>query len=104
MNLTKLILSTVCYGAWLVAPAIAAADNDPAAFQADKDSHIAKILERIKIDQKNLSCVQSAEDQTTLNTCDETAKQDHSALEPKVEAAQDADKKIQKVVKNNKKK
>lgn len=106
MNFSKSILLTVICSAGLLAPAIAATNPDPATFQADKDQHIANILERIQIDQKNLSCVQAAQDHAALNACDETIKQDHDVLEPKVEApvadkkAPIADKKIQKGTKN----
>lgn len=103
MNLTKSILLTVIYSAGLLAPAIAAAapdpnpdpDPDPATFQADKGRHIANILERIQIAQKNLSCVQAAQDHTALNACDETVKQNHDVLEPEVKAPI-ANKKAQK--------
>jgi hypothetical protein len=72
----------------LLAPAISVAtpDLDPATFQADKDRHIANILEKIQIAQKNLSCVQAAQDQTALNTCDDTVKQAHDAVEPEIKA------------------
>ncbi len=94
MNFTKSILFTVLYCASLLAPAMAVADTEPTTFQSDKDRHIAKILARIQIDQKNLSCVQTAQDQTALNACDATGKQDHEALDPKVETpAPAADKK-----------
>ncbi len=86
MNVTKSILFSVLYGASLLAPAIAVADTESTTFQADKDRHIANILERIQIDQKNLSCVQAAQDQTALKACDVTVKKDDNALEPKVEA------------------
>ncbi len=86
MNFTKSILFAVLYGAGLLAPAITVADTEPTSFQAEKDRHIANILARIQIDQKNLSCVQNAQDQTALKACDATGKQDHEALEPKVEA------------------
>jgi hypothetical protein len=102
MNFTKLILSIAVYGAGSLTPAIAVADADPEKFQADKDRYIVNILDRIKIDQKNLSCVQAAQDHTALKACDETVKQDRPALEPKVEAPQNADKKVQKAVKNKK--
>jgi len=97
VNLTKSILLTVIYSAGLLAPAIAVAapDPDPATFQADKGRHIANILERIQIAQKNLSCVQAAQDHTALNACDETVKQNHDVLEPEVKAPI-ANKKAQK--------
>jgi hypothetical protein len=106
MNFTKSILFAVLYGTGLLAPAMAIADTEPTTFQAEKDRHIAKILARIQIDQKNLSCVQNAQDQTALNACDATGKQDHEALEPKVETpaankkAPVADKKTQNSSKN----
>jgi len=88
MNFIKSILLTVIYTAGLLAPAIsvAAPDLDPATFQADKDRHIANILEKIQIAQKNLSCVQAAQDHTALNACDDTVKQDHDAVEPEIKA------------------
>jgi len=104
MNFTKLILSAAVYTASSMTSAIAVAETDPATFQADKERHIASILERIRIDQKDLSCVQAAEDHAALQACVETVKQDSSASEPKAEAPQNADKKAPKAVKNNKQK
>lgn len=97
MNFTKLILLAVIYSAGLLAPAlsVAAPDSDPATFEADKDRHIANILEKIQIAQKNLSCVQAAQDHTALNACDATVKQDHDVLEPEKKAPV-IDKKTQK--------
>jgi hypothetical protein len=97
MNFTKLILLAVIYSAGLLIPAlsVAAPDSDPATFEADKGRHIANILEKIQIAQKNLSCVQAAQDHTALNACDETVKQDHDVLEPEKKAPI-ADKKAQK--------
>lgn len=86
MNFTKSILLTVIYSAGLLAPAIAVADADPATFQAEKDQHIAKILERIQIDQKDLSCVQAAQDHAALEACNLIVKPDHEVLEPKADA------------------
>jgi hypothetical protein len=112
MYFSKSILSAVIYAAGLLAPAMAVAAPDPSAFQADKDQHIATILERIRIDQKNLSCVQEAKDHEALKACDETVKQERDAAEPKVEAPVAekvckkepvADKKIQKRAKNKEK-
>ncbi|TAN64785.1 MAG: hypothetical protein EPN17_18565 [Methylobacter sp.] len=76
MNFIKLTALTVSYSAVLLAPVIAVAAFDPAAFQADKEQHIANVLERIQVDQKNLSCVQTAEDHAALKACDEAFKQD----------------------------
>ena len=95
MYFTKSMLSAVIYAVGLLAPAMAVAAPDPATFQADKDQHIATILERIQIDQKNLSCVQAAQDHAALKACGELVKQDHDVLEPKVEAPM-ADKASQK--------
>lgn len=115
MNFSKSILLTVIYSAGLLAPAIAATNSDPATFQADKDRYIANILERIQIDQKNLSCVQTAQDHAALNACDVTVKQGPDSVEPEIKApvadkkvetpvadkkAPIADKKIQKGTKN----
>ena len=88
MNFTKSILLTVLYTAGLLTSAISVAtpDLDPATFQADKDRDIASILEKIQIAQKNLSCVQAAQDHTALNACDDTVKQDHDAVEPEIKA------------------
>ncbi len=99
MYFTKAILSTVFYALGLLAPAIALADTDPATFQADKERQIAIVLESVQIAQKNLSCVQAAQDHAALNACNVIVKQ-----EPKAEAAQGCDKKAPKVTKNNKKK
>lgn len=103
MNFTKSILLAMIYGAGLLVPAITVADTDPETFQADKERHIAKILERIQIDQKNLSCVQAAQDHADLKTCDEAVKQDHDVAEPKTEAPV-ADKKAKNGAKNKEKK
>lgn len=83
MNFTKSIPVAVIYGVSLLFPAIVVANTDPATFQADKERHIANILRSIQIDQKNLSCVQAAQDHQALNACQEITKQDMSALEPK---------------------
>lgn len=99
MNLTKSMVLTVVYSAVLLLPAMALAASDSAAFQADKEQRIANVLERIQIAQKNLSCVQTAEDHAALKICDETFKQDHDVLEAKLKA-QSADKKAQKDAKN----
>lgn len=104
MNFTKLILSAAACAAVSMASATALAETDPATFQADKDRSIAIILERIRIDQKDLSCVQAAEDHAALKACDEAVKQDHSVAEPKAEEPQNIDKKPQKVMKNSKQK
>ncbi|HEY8097038.1 MAG TPA: hypothetical protein VIE65_13225 [Methylobacter sp.] len=103
MNFTKSILLAAIYSTGLLAPVMAIADTDPATFQTEKERHIANILARIQIDQKNLSCVQAAQDHAALKICDETAKQDHDASEPKAEAPV-ADKKAQKDAKNKEKK
>ena len=95
MNFKKSTLLTVIYGASLLLPAMSTAATDPATFQADKDRYIVTILERIQIDQKNLSCVQAAQDHAALKACGELVTQDHDVLEPKVEAPM-ADKASQK--------
>jgi len=103
VNFTKSILLTVIYSAVLSPPAMAAADDpDTATFQADKDRQIANVLEKVQIAQKNLSCVQAAQDHTTLKVCAETFKQDYDVSETKVKA-QTADKKVQKGTKNKEK-
>ncbi len=99
MYFTKSILSTVFYALGLLAPALALADAEPGSFQADKERQIAIVLESVQIAQKNLSCVQAAQDLAALNACNVIVKK-----EPKAEAAQDCDKKAPKVTKNNKKK
>jgi len=98
----KYILLTITYSAFLLISAIAVADHDPATFQADKDQHIANILERIQIDQKDLSCVQAAQDHEALKACRITIKEDRDTLETKVKAQTD-DKKAQKGAKNKEK-
>ena len=99
MDFTRSILLAVIYSAGLLAPAISVAapdsDPDPATFQADKDRNIANILEKIQIDQKNLSCLQAAQDHAALKACDVTVKQDHDVLEPETKAPI-ANKKTQK--------
>lgn len=87
MNFTKSIVLTVSYSAVLLAPVMAVAAFDPAAFQADKERHIANVLERIQVDQKNLSCVQTAEDQAALKACDEAFKQDPGIPETKLKTS-----------------
>lgn len=98
MNFTKLIM----YSAGLLASAIAVAAPDPATFQADKDHSIANILEKIQIVQKNLSCVQAAQDHAGLDACHDTVKQEHDVLETTTKT-QIADKKAQKGLKNKEK-
>jgi len=103
VNFTKSILLTVTYSAVLLAPALAIADDpDPATFQAEKDRQIANVLEKVQIAQKNLSCVQAAQDHAALKVCAETFKQDYDVSETKVKA-QTTDKKTQKGVKNKEK-
>ncbi len=102
MNFTKSILLTAIYSAGLLIPAIAVADSDPATFQADKDRQIANVLEKVQIAQKNLSCVQAAQDHAALKACDEAFKQNHDVSETKVKE-QVTDKKVPKGEKNKKK-
>lgn len=99
MNFTKSILLTVIYSVGLLVPAMAVADSDPATFQADKDRQIANVLEKVQIAQKNLSCVQAAQDHAALKVCEETFKQDYDVSETKVKT-QITDKKAQKGAKN----
>ena len=54
---------------------MAVADTDPATFKADKDRQIATVLEKVQIAQKNLSCVQAAQDHAALKICEEDFKQ-----------------------------
>jgi hypothetical protein len=106
MSFTKSIFTATICSASLLTSALAVADAETTAFQADKDHQIAKILERIQIDQKNLSCVQNAQDEPSLKACVETVKQAHEAAEPKpaAPAAPVCDKKPGKDVTNKKKK
>lgn len=105
MNFTKSIFTATICSASLLTSALAVADAETTAFQADKEHQIAKILERIQIDQKNLSCVQNAQDEPSLKACVETVKQAHEAAEPKPAApAPVCDKKPEKAVTNKKKK
>ncbi len=92
MKLTKL---TVILGAAILAPAIALAEPDPTSFQAEKDRTIANILERIQIVQKNLSCVQAAQDTAALKVCHDTVKQERDSLETKIKG-QVSDRKAEK--------
>jgi hypothetical protein len=104
MNLKSILLAAI-FGASLLASAITVAAPEVTTFQAEKERHIANILARIQIDQKNLSCVQTAQDDAALKACDATGKQDHETLEPKAEEqvvdkkAPIADKKHQKAQK-----
>lgn len=102
MSFTKSILLTVIYSASLLTPAIALAEADPATFQADKEREIAKVLEKVQTAQKNLSCVQAAEDHAALKACEEAFKQNQDVPETKVKE-QVPDKKVQKSEKNKKK-
>lgn len=81
---------------------MAVADSDQATFQADKDRQIANVLEKVQIAQKNLSCVQAAQDHAALKVCAENFKQDYDVSETKVKA-QTADKNTQKNTKNKEK-
>jgi hypothetical protein len=87
MNLTKSVLVAIIYSTGLLRPAIstAAPAPDPETFHADKDLSIANIMERIQIDQKNLSCVQQAENHPALKACALLIKQNNEVLESKVE-------------------
>ncbi len=77
MNVTKSMLLTVIYSLGLAFPALAIADTDDAAFQAEKERQIAIVLEKVQIAQRNLSCVQAAQDHAALKACDEAFKQSH---------------------------
>jgi hypothetical protein len=102
VNFTKSILLTVIYSAGLLIPAITFADSDPATFQADKDREIAKVLEKVQVAQKHLSCVQAAQDHAGLKVCDETFNPSQNVPETKVKE-QTNDKNEQKIEKNKKK-
>jgi len=102
VNFTKSILLPMIYSAGLLIPAMAVADTDQAVFQADKDRAIANVLEKVQIAQKNLSCVQAAQDHAALKACDETFKQAYDVSETKIKA-QGADKKAQKNTKDKEK-
>lgn len=69
------ILLAVIYSAFLLTSAMAVADTDPATFQADKERQIATVLEKVQTAQKNLSCVQEAQDHAALKVCEEDFKQ-----------------------------
>lgn len=77
MNVTKSMLLAVIYSLGLAVPALAIADSDDTAFQAEKERQIAIVLEKVQIAQRNLSCVQSAQDHAALKACDEAFKQSH---------------------------
>jgi hypothetical protein len=102
VNFTKSTLLTVIYSAGLLTPtlSVAAPDPDQTTFQADKEHYIATILERIQIAQKNLSCVQVAQDHAALTACGVSINQEPVASEPKVKTPVITDKKAQKDVKN----
>ncbi len=89
MNCIKPILLTVIYSVALLIPAITVADTDPATFQADKEREIANVLEKVQIAQKNLSCVQAAQDHAALKACSDAFKQDHDVSETKIKAQKD---------------
>jgi hypothetical protein len=100
MNFTQSVLSATIS----LIPVFAVAAADTSGFQSAKEQHIAKILERIQIDQKNLSCMQNAQDEPALKACVETVKQAHEAAEPKKAEKPTCDKKEEKVVTKKKKK
>ncbi|MGZ4970293.1 MAG: hypothetical protein ACXV8O_17025 [Methylobacter sp.] len=95
MNFIKSTLLTVICSAGLLASGMAVADADQDTFQEDKDRQIANVLEKVQIAQKNLSCVQAAQDHAALKVCEENFKQDYDVSETKVKA-QANDKKNQK--------
>ena len=95
MNLIKSILLTVTYSASLLTSLMAVAETDPASFQAEKDRQIANVLEKVQIAQKNLSCVQAAQDHAALKVCNEAFKQSNDASDTR-EKAQATDKKTPK--------
>ncbi len=81
--------------AGLFASVSAFAAQDPAAFQAAKDVHVANIQERLQIIQTNLSCTQAAADAAAMKACHKTAEAAHKALGAKLKA-QLADRKAMK--------
>jgi hypothetical protein len=96
------ILLTVAYSAFLLVPAMAVADTDPATFKADKERQIAIVLEKVQTAQRNLSCVQEAQDHAALKICEEDFKQKFAV--PETEAKQPCpDKNVQKSAKSKKK-
>jgi hypothetical protein len=86
------ILLTVICNALLLVPAIAAADADPATFKADKERQTAAVLEKVQTAQKNLSCVQEAQDHAALKICEEDFKQKFSVPETKENVAETKEK------------
>lgn len=83
VSFTKQTILTITYSAGLLASAMAVAETDPASFQAEKDRQIANVLEKVQIAQKNLSCVQAAQDHADLKACDEVFKQSNDASDTK---------------------
>jgi hypothetical protein len=71
MNFTKSTLLV----AGLLASVSAFAAQDPAAFQAAKEAHIANIQERLQIVQTNLTCTQGAADAAAMKACIKQLKQ-----------------------------
>ena len=100
MNPKKSILLTLAYSAFLLVPAMAVADTDTATFQADKARQTAIVLEKVQTAQKNLSCVQEAQDHAALKVCEEDFKQKFVAPETKEKPqCQCPDKKVRKSTK-----
>lgn len=102
MNFTKSILLTVIYSAGLLIPAMTVAAAEQDTFQADKDREIAKVLEKVQVAQKHLSCVQAAQNHEELNACEEAFKPKQDVPETKAKEPE-ADKKEQKIEKSKKK-
>lgn len=98
------ILLTVVYSAFLLVPALAVADTDPATFKADKERQIAIVLEKVQTAQKNLSCVQEAQDHAALKVCEEDFKQKFVIPETtEKQPCQCPDKKVRKSAKSREK-
>jgi hypothetical protein len=61
---------------------MAVAETDAETFKADKERQTAAVLEKVQTAQKNLSCVQEAQDHAALKVCEEDFKQKFSVPEP----------------------
>jgi hypothetical protein len=86
------ILLTAIYSAFLLVPIMAVADTDPETFKADKERQTAAVLEKVQTAQKNLSCVQEAQDHAALKICEEDFKQKFSVPETKENVAETKEK------------
>ncbi len=83
----------------LVSTAAFSASPAPGDFQAAKAAHIANIQARLQSVQKQLSCVEAAQDVAAIKVCHDAAKEERQALVEKMKL-QRAERKAQRQAKH----